>query len=102
MGRRTLSAEERHERGVNHSSIHTDFMIGSNDLEVDGITKEGEAVPLLRRRRLAAARAGAKPATGETTVSPGSIGTVGFEPTASASQRRRSDQAELRPVAGAV
>jgi aminopeptidase len=40
--------EERHERGVNHSSIHTDFMIGSDELEVDGITKEGEAVPLLR------------------------------------------------------
>jgi aminopeptidase len=43
-----LSPGERHARGVNHSSIHTDFMIGSNDLEVDGITKEGEAVPLLR------------------------------------------------------
>ena len=43
-----LSPEERHERGVNHSSIHTDFMIGSNDLEVDGITNEGDAVPLLR------------------------------------------------------
>ena len=33
---------------MNHSSIHTDFMIGSNDLEVDGITDEGDAVPLLR------------------------------------------------------
>ncbi len=43
-----LTPEERHERGVNHSSIHTDFMIGSNDLEVDGITEDGEAVPLLR------------------------------------------------------
>lgn len=43
-----LSPQDRHERGVNHSSIHTDFMIGSNDLEVDGVTKEGEAVPLLR------------------------------------------------------
>ena len=42
------SPEERNERGVNQSSIHTDFMIGSNDLEVDGITKQGEAVPLLR------------------------------------------------------
>ena len=42
------SPEERHERGVNQSSIHTDFMIGSDDLEVDGITKEGETVPLLR------------------------------------------------------
>jgi aminopeptidase len=43
-----LSAEERHERGVNHSSIHTDFMIGSNELEIDGVTEEGEAVPILR------------------------------------------------------
>ena len=43
-----LSPEARHERGVNHSSIHTDFMIGSNDLEVDGVTDRGEAVPLLR------------------------------------------------------
>ncbi len=43
-----LSPEERHERGVNQSSIHTDFMIGSNDLEIDGVTKTGEAVPLLR------------------------------------------------------
>ena len=39
---------ERHERGVNQSSIHTDFMIGSNDLEVDGVTTTGEAVPILR------------------------------------------------------
>ena len=43
-----LTPEERHERGVNHSSIHTDFMIGSNDLEVDGVTSNGEGVPLLR------------------------------------------------------
>ena len=44
-----LSPEERSERGVNHSSIHTDFMIGSPELEVDGVTEAGEAVPLLRR-----------------------------------------------------
>ena len=43
-----LSPEERHERGVNHSSIHTDFMIGSNELEIDGVTQAGEAVPILR------------------------------------------------------
>jgi aminopeptidase len=48
VGAADLSPEERHERGVNHSSIHTDFMIGSNDLEVDGVTADGEAVPLLR------------------------------------------------------
>ena len=43
-----LTPEERVEKGVNHSSIHTDFMIGSNDLEVDGVTASGEAVPILR------------------------------------------------------
>jgi aminopeptidase len=43
-----LEPEERVARGVNHSSIHTDFMIGSNELEVDGVTGSGEAVPILR------------------------------------------------------
>jgi aminopeptidase len=41
------SPEERHARGVNHSSIHTDFMIGSNDLEVVGVTAGGDQVPIL-------------------------------------------------------
>jgi aminopeptidase len=43
-----LSPEERSARGVNHSSIHTDFMIGSNELEVDGVSPSGQAVPILR------------------------------------------------------
>jgi aminopeptidase len=43
-----LANEERHERGVNHSTVHTDFMIGSPELEVDGVTAAGEPVPILR------------------------------------------------------
>jgi aminopeptidase len=43
-----LDADARHERGVNHSTIHTDFMIGSNELEIDGVTAGGETVPILR------------------------------------------------------
>jgi aminopeptidase len=43
-----LDPEARHERGVNHSSIHTDFMIGSNEVEIDGVTASGEHVPILR------------------------------------------------------
>ena len=43
-----LSPEDRHERGVNHSSIHTDFMIGSRELEIAGVTLEGDEVPVLR------------------------------------------------------
>ena len=47
-GASELSPDERHARGVNHSSIHTDFMIGSDELEVDGVTAAGDAVPILR------------------------------------------------------
>jgi aminopeptidase len=36
------------ELGVNDSSIHTDFMIGGPEVDVDGVTREGEVVPLLR------------------------------------------------------
>ena len=33
---------------VNKSKVHIDFMIGSLELDVDGITKDGHAVPVLR------------------------------------------------------
>ena len=33
---------------VNKSSVHVDFMIGSPELDVDGLTADGEPVPLLR------------------------------------------------------
>jgi aminopeptidase len=33
---------------VNTSTVHVDFMIGSPELNVDGITKDGQAVPVLR------------------------------------------------------
>ena len=47
-GSSALSTDERHARGINHSSIHTDFMIGSTALEVSGVTHSGEEVPILR------------------------------------------------------
>jgi aminopeptidase len=43
-----LSAEQRHARGVNHSSIHTDFMIGSRELDIFGVDKDGSETPILR------------------------------------------------------
>ena len=42
-----LSPEERYERGVNQSSLHTDFMIGSNEIAITGMTSAGAEVPIL-------------------------------------------------------
>lgn len=41
--------EDEAERArINKSQIHVDFMIGSRRLAVDGLTRDGEAVPVLR------------------------------------------------------
>ena len=43
-----LSAKERKEKGLNDSIEHVDFMIGTPDLKVTGITFDGEQIPVFR------------------------------------------------------
>ncbi len=40
--------EEADVRRMNESAIHVDFMIGGDDVDVTGITRNGERVPVLR------------------------------------------------------
>jgi aminopeptidase len=45
----TFPVEDEAERErVNRSAVHIDFMIGSNQVDVDGITRGGDRVPVLR------------------------------------------------------
>ena len=43
-----VPADELADRGLNMSGVHTDFMIGSPDLDVDGVDADGIAIPVLR------------------------------------------------------
>jgi aminopeptidase len=43
-----LTPEELIARGINVSQVHTDFMIGGPELEVDGLDAAGEATPIVR------------------------------------------------------
>jgi aminopeptidase len=40
--------EERRAKGISHSIVHTDFMIGGPEVDVTGITSDGAEVPVIR------------------------------------------------------
>ena len=48
-GAEGLSPDELVNRGVNVSAAHVDFMIGSPEVDVDGLTADGQAVPIMRQ-----------------------------------------------------
>lgn len=45
----SLSPDEIAARGGNKSFIHIDWMIGSGQIDIDGLHKDGRVVPLMRR-----------------------------------------------------
>ena len=45
----TISPEQIAAQGGNKSLIHIDWMIGSNQVDIDGIRADGSAVPVMRR-----------------------------------------------------
>jgi len=47
-GAEQLSADEQAEQGISTSSLHTDFMIGGPEVEVDGLDAGGNATPVIR------------------------------------------------------
>ena len=48
-GQKNLSTEEVKERGGNSSMIHIDWMIGSKDIDVDGVDINGNVTPVFRK-----------------------------------------------------
>ena len=42
------SLEECRKLGINDSMVHVDFMIGSEDMSIDAITRDGKTVPIFR------------------------------------------------------
>ena len=43
-----LTTAEAQQRGINDSIIHVDFMVGSDDLSIDGIRADGSSAPIFR------------------------------------------------------
>ena len=49
QGGDTMTPEELKAAGANESLIHVDWMIGSGDLDIDGVTGSGAKEPLMRK-----------------------------------------------------
>lgn len=48
QGHKEMSEDQLRAAGANHSLVHVDFMIGTSDLSIDGISADGSVTPLFR------------------------------------------------------
>ena len=43
-----MSAEQLAEHGMNQSIQHVDFMVGTKDIDIDGVGYDGKVTPVFR------------------------------------------------------
>ena len=43
-----MTEQERHDKGINDSIVHEDFMIGTEDMSITAITEDGKEVAVFR------------------------------------------------------
>jgi aminopeptidase len=48
-GGNEMSQDAFERAGGNRSAVHVDFMIGSGDLDVDGVRQDGTSEPVMRK-----------------------------------------------------
>ena len=48
-GGEKMSAEEVKDAGLNRGTVHVDFMIGNEDMDIDGIKEDGTRIPIFRK-----------------------------------------------------
>jgi aminopeptidase len=53
QGSQDLTDEQFQQRGGNISLSHVDFMIGSNELDIDGLRQDGSSEPVFRKGKWA-------------------------------------------------
>ena len=46
---KTMAREELEQHGLNQSITHVDFMIGSSEMDIDGVTDDGSTEPVFRK-----------------------------------------------------
>lgn len=48
-GGQSMTEEELGKQGANYSDVHTDWMIGSCEMDIDGVHQDGSTEPLMRK-----------------------------------------------------